>query len=131
MGCAVHDRRRTAFTLVELIAVLVVLAVLGAIALPKYFSLSKRANGTADDAAIAGIRTALHGAFMDHRMNNAPSTEWVLTINDIADTMATGALPAGITINAGKLVDQSGYQYNFTAETLAAPAKITQVINPL
>jgi MSHA pilin protein MshA len=115
--------------LVELIAVLVILAILGAVAFPKFIDYSESARNAADNASIAGIKTALHGAYMDHRMNDAPSTDWVLTPEDIADTMATGALPSGITIDGTQLVDQSESVYDFTAETENAPAELTKVID--
>lgn len=50
---------RRAFTLVELIAVMVVLAVLAGVAIPKYFDYSDRAKAAAIEGSLGGVRTGL------------------------------------------------------------------------
>jgi prepilin-type N-terminal cleavage/methylation domain-containing protein len=50
---------RRAFTLIELIAVLVVLAILSGIALPRYFDYSDRARSSALQGALGGVRTGI------------------------------------------------------------------------
>lgn len=52
-------KRRNAFTLIELIAVIVVLAILSGIALPKFFDYSARARSSAMQGALGGVRTAI------------------------------------------------------------------------
>lgn len=52
-----------AFTLIELIAVLVVLAVLSGVALPKYFDYSARAKSSALQGALGGVRSSLANFF--------------------------------------------------------------------
>jgi len=119
--------RRRGFTLIELIAVIVVLAILAAVALPKYFDYSSDAKDSADGGAIGAIKTALQMSYLDHRMSDAPSAEWITTVEDIETVMEAGQLPEGITINNDdKLVDQRGNTYSFTAETADAPASITK-----
>lgn len=51
--------RRSAFTLIELIAVIVVLAVLAGVALPKYFDHSAKAKESATLGALGGVRSAI------------------------------------------------------------------------
>lgn len=53
------------FTLVELIAVIVVLAILAAVAIPKYFDYSSRAKVSATVADLRMIRQAVLGYRMD------------------------------------------------------------------
>lgn len=48
-----------AFTLVELIAVIVVLAILSGIAIPRYFDYSARAREAACKGALSGMRSAI------------------------------------------------------------------------
>jgi len=52
-------RVRSGFTLIELIAVLVVLAILSGVALPKYFDYSERAKTSALQGSLGGVRTAI------------------------------------------------------------------------
>lgn len=54
---------RRAFTLVELIAVMVVLAVLAGVAIPKYFDYADRAKATALEGALGGVRSGLAGFY--------------------------------------------------------------------
>jgi MSHA pilin protein MshA len=116
--------RRHGFTLIELIAVVIILAVLSAVALPKYFNYSDQARNSADEGSLGGITTALQLAYLDHRQSNAPAGQWITDTNDIAAAMQTGQLPEGVTIDAGQLVDQRGNRYDFTAETISTAARI-------
>lgn len=50
---------RRAFTLIELIAVLVVLAILSGIALPKYLDYAARARASAVQGGLGGVRTGI------------------------------------------------------------------------
>ena len=64
MNLAPHRPRR-AFTLIELIAVMVVLAVLAGVAIPKYFDYSDRARSSALQGALGGIRTGIANFYAD------------------------------------------------------------------
>ncbi len=57
-----NPRARRAFTLVELLLVLVILATLAAIVLPKFTGISQRSRVTAAQTQISTFKTAL-GAF--------------------------------------------------------------------
>jgi prepilin-type N-terminal cleavage/methylation domain-containing protein len=50
---------RRAFTLIELIAVVVVLAILAGVALPKYFDYAAQAKVSACKGALGGVRSAI------------------------------------------------------------------------
>lgn len=115
-----------AFTLIELIVVVVIIAILVGVALPRYFDHSARAKDSADDAAIAAISTALKMAYMDHRMTEAPASQWIDEVDDIAAIMNHGMLPEGITIASNKLVDQRSNTYTLTPETSTAAALVTR-----
>lgn len=118
-------RLARAFTLVELIAVIVVLAVISGVAIPKYFDHSARAKAAADAASIEGINQALGHVFMQHRINNAAAGTWITSVTQIAGIMETDRLPLGIVINAGVLTDQRGNTYTFASETATTPASVT------
>jgi len=124
-------RNRTArkgFTLIELVAVMVVLAILSAVALPKYFDYADQAREAADEGALGGIAVALSDAHLRNRMDDAPSDDWITNVSMIASLMDTNELPAGITINGNNLVDQRGNSYVLIAETDERAARL-QVIN--
>ena len=93
--CARHRGRR-AFTLIELIAVMVVLAILSAVALPKYLDYVSRANSSAVQGALGGIRTALH-AFAQHQ----------LVVNGIARYPTLAELTTEGLVVEGKLPRES------------------------
>lgn len=56
---------RKAFTLIELIAVLVVLAILSGVALPRYFDYTERARSSAVQGTLGGVRTAIVNFYAD------------------------------------------------------------------
>ncbi len=71
-----------AFTLIELIAVIVVLAILSGVALPKFFDYSSKAKESACMGALGGVRSAI--------MN--------FHSNSVVESIDTGATPAYPTL---------------------------------
>jgi prepilin-type N-terminal cleavage/methylation domain-containing protein len=57
MKRSTHHRR--GFTLIELIAVIVVLAILAGVALPKYFDYAARAKESATKGVLGGVRAGI------------------------------------------------------------------------
>ncbi len=119
-----HLGRGKGFTLIELIVVLVVLAVLSGVALPRYFDYSARAKESADLASIAAINTALSDIFVRHRMEDADSGSWITAATEVASVMEGDELPFGITLDNGDFTDQRANTYTFIAETETAPARL-------
>ena len=61
-----------AFTLIELIAVVVVLAILSGVALPRFFDYSAKAKESACRGALGGVRTALTEFYSNSALHGSP-----------------------------------------------------------
>jgi prepilin-type N-terminal cleavage/methylation domain-containing protein len=60
-----------AFTLIELIAVIVVLAILSGVAIPKYLDYSNRSRTAAVQGSLGNVRSAIGNYFADQSINGA------------------------------------------------------------
>lgn len=77
---------RRAFTLIELIAVLVVLAILSGVALPKYFDYAERAKTSAIQGSLGGVRTAIANFFANTSVDGEgryPTLEELTTVGTV------------------------------------------------
>lgn len=119
-----HGARARAFTLVELIVVIVLLALLAGFAMQKYINYTSQARESSDRSSIAAIQSALSYAFVDHRLQGTAPGSWITTVGGIASTMDPPMLPNGIVISGSQLVDQRGNFYDFVAESVSGPARV-------
>lgn len=77
---------RRAFTLVELIAVIVVLAILAGVAIPKYMDYAERAKTAALQGSLGGIRSAIANYYADTAVQgNAryPTLNQLATVGEV------------------------------------------------
>jgi prepilin-type N-terminal cleavage/methylation domain-containing protein len=69
-----HPRARPAFSLVELVIVVVIIGILGAIALPRVTSAGDRARASALQASIAELQKSVDHYSAEH-LERSPATE--------------------------------------------------------
>ena len=66
------------FTLIELVMVIVILAILGAVAIPKYVNLQTEAKAANEAGVVAGVRAGILTFFIDQARGNRTSYPAVL-----------------------------------------------------
>jgi len=63
-------RNQKGFTLIEIIAVLVILGILSAVAVPKYMDLQEEARNKSAQAAVAEVKARLSNAYGQYLLKN-------------------------------------------------------------
>ena len=95
-------RTQAGFTLIELVAVMLILAILAVVAVPQFVDL----RGEARAAATAGVAGALpSGSSLNfaNRSVNVANGFAITNCTGVAQTLQGGALPAGYTITAAPI----------------------------
>jgi prepilin-type N-terminal cleavage/methylation domain-containing protein len=86
-ACVAVGRARRAFTLVELIAVIVVLAILSAVAIPKYFDYSANAKASAVKGTLGAVRSAVANFYANSAVNGSPAYPTLLQLQTTGTVM--------------------------------------------
>ena len=94
------------FTLIELVMIIVILGVLAAVAIPKYYNLLSDANTAAEKGVVGGVRAGIHTYF-------AQNKAWPTTLDSASDGAATSSNAFFTTV-----LSQGGVQSDWTKATL-------------
>lgn len=79
--------RSSAFTLVELIVVIVVLAILSGVAIPKYIDYSASAKASAAKATIGGTRSAIANFYANSALAGTTAFPTLLELQTLGTVM--------------------------------------------
>ena len=105
-------RTRRGFTLVEFITVIVIIGIISAAAMPAVLDLRARSEEAADQAALAGVETALIKSFLANRMSEVPASAWIAQLDDVRQVMESRELPDGlVVIDLDTIEDRRGTVY--------------------
>jgi type IV pilus assembly protein PilE len=98
---SIDNKASHGFTLVEVMIVVAIVAILGAISIPVYNNYVETAQGAAARANVESLRLALENHFLDNRTYVAG--DWIPSGANTLETGALGWHPDG---------DDSNYNYN-------------------
>lgn len=94
MASTAARARNKAFTLVELIVVIVVLAILSGVAIPKYFDYAAKAKESACKATLGAVRSALANFYANQLVTTGTGAYPTLVQLQTTGTVMQEALPA-------------------------------------
>jgi len=116
-------KRKSGFTLIELIMIIVILGILAAVAVPQYFNLSTTAQTAAERGVVGGVRSGIQTYFAQNRafpatLDAATNAACSSTNACFTTVLSQGGITADWTkATATTYTGPAGTTYTYTAAT--------------
>jgi prepilin-type N-terminal cleavage/methylation domain-containing protein len=117
---------RPAFTLIELIAVIVVLAILAGVAVPRYFDYTDRARTSAVQGTLGNVRSAISNFYANASLSGTPAYPTLAQLTT-AGTVIQDAFPMNPYNNLSNVAAASSAE--FSSRTVGGTAGWRYFVN--
>ena len=103
------------FTLIELIMIIVILGILAAVAIPKYYDLQSQAQLAAEEGVIGGVRSGIATYYANECAGG--TCAWPTSLDGISDDIACNATNPCFTTVLAQGVTQDWTKNNTSTYT--------------
>lgn len=94
--------KKNGFTLIELVMVIIILGILAAVAIPKFFDLQSKAKAAAEQGVVGGVRAGIHNYYAKDAINNpgaAEASHWPTELDGLASgTTCSSTTPCFVNV---------------------------------